>query len=100
MNGFDPRKAPDVIAVRLNNTSERALKKAIKKLTRHFHTGNSMLNLLQIAEYHGYFIGVFDNYFYVIHEESEFSITSLEEPEFWRMTLHSEPDTQVIQRIK
>jgi hypothetical protein len=100
MIGFDPRKAPEVIAVRLNNTSERSLKKAIKKLTKHFGTGNSMLNLLQIADYHGYFTGVFDNYLYVIHEESEFSITSLEEPEFWRMTLNSEPDTQVIQRIK
>ena len=34
MIGFDPRKAPDVIAVRLNNTSERSLKKAIKKHTK------------------------------------------------------------------
>jgi hypothetical protein len=100
MIGFDPRIAPEVIAVRLRNTSERSLKKAIKKLTRHFGTDNSMLSLLQITEYHGYFIGVFDNYLYAVHEGSELSLTGLEEPEFWRMTLHSEPDAQVIQRIR
>lgn len=100
MRGFDPRQAPEVIAVRIKGTSDRSLKKAIKKLTRHFHTGNSMLNLLQIAEYHGYYTGVFGDYLYVIQEDSELSFASLEEPEFWRMSLYSEPDDQVIQRIK
>lgn len=100
MNGFDPRRAPEVIAVRLRSTSERSLKKAIKKLTKHFGTGNSMLNLLQIAEYHGYYTGVFDKYLYVIQEDSELSLAGLEEPEFWRITLDSEPDHEVIQRIK
>jgi hypothetical protein len=100
MRGFDPRIAPEVITIKLSSTTERSLKKAIKKMTRHFGTDNSMLSLLQIAEYHGYFTGVFGNYLYVIHEASDLSLASLEEPEFWRITLDSEPDEQVIQRIK
>lgn len=100
MKGFDPRTAPEVVAIRLSSTTERSLKKAIKKMTRHFYTDNSMLSLLQIAEYHGYFTGVSGNYFYVIHEASELSLASLEAPEFWRITLDSEPDEQIIQRIK
>jgi hypothetical protein len=59
-----------------------------------------MLSLLQIAEYHGYFTGVFGNYLYVIHEASELNTASIEEPEFWRIILDTEPDEQVIQRIK
>jgi hypothetical protein len=56
--------------------------------------------LLQIAEYHGYFTGVSGKYLYVIHEASDLSTASIEEPEFWHITLDSEPDEQIIQRIK
>jgi hypothetical protein len=100
MRGFDPRTAPEIITVRINSTTERSLKKAVKKLTRYFSTDNSMLSLLQIAEYHGYFTGVFGNYLYVIHEASELNTASIEEPEFWRIILDTEPDEQVIQRIR
>jgi hypothetical protein len=100
MRIFDPRTAPEIITVRINSTTERSLKKAVKKLTRYFSTDNSMLSLLQIAEYHGYFTGVSGKYLYVIHEASDLSTASIEEPEFWHITLDSEPDEQIIQRIK
>lgn len=100
MRGFDPRKAPVVIAIKLNNTSEKALKRAVKKFCNHFGIENSMLGLLQIADYHGYVMGVVDDYAYLIQEESELDAASLLEPEFWRMTLETEPDDLIVQRIK
>ena len=100
MRGFDPRTAPVAIAVRLNNTIERALKRAVKKFCNHFGIENSMLALLQIADYHGYVLGVVDNYAYLIQEESELDAATILEPEFWRMTLETEPDNTIVQRIK
>jgi hypothetical protein len=100
MRGFDPRTAPLAIAVKLNNTSEKALKRAVKKFCNHFGIENSMLALLQIADYHGYVLGVVDDYAYLIQEESELDSTSILEPEFWRMTLESETDNEIVQRIK
>lgn len=100
MRGFDPRTAPVAIAVKLHNTSEKALKRAVKKFCNHFGIENSMLALLQIADYHGYVLGVVDNYAYLIQEESELDAATILEPEFWRMTLETEPDNTVVQRIK
>jgi hypothetical protein len=100
MRGFDPRTAPVAIAIKLSSTSEKALKRAVKKFCNHFGIENSMLALLQIADYHGYVLGVVDDYAYLIQEESELDATSILEPEFWRMTLESETDNEIVQRIK
>jgi hypothetical protein len=100
MRGFDPRTAPVAIAIKLSSTSEKALKRAVKKFCNHFGIENSMLALLQIADYHGYVLGVVDDYAYLIQEESDLDATSILEPEFWRMTLESETDNEIVQRIK
>jgi hypothetical protein len=100
MRGFDPRTAPVAIAIKLSSTSEKALKRAVKKFCNHFGIENSMLALLQIADYHGYVLGVVDNYAYLIREESELDAATILEPEFWRMTLETEPDSTIVQRIK
>lgn len=99
MRGFDPRTAPVAIAVKLTGTSDKALKRAVKRFCNHFGIENSMLGLLQIADYHGYVMGVVDSYAYLIQEESELDAATILEPEFWRMTLETEPDNTIVHRI-
>jgi hypothetical protein len=100
MRRFDFRNQPVVITTKLRNSSERELHKAVKKFCKYFGVENSMLSLLQAADYHGYVMGIVDDYAYIIQEESDLDNASFEDPEFWRMTLESEPDELIVQRIK
>ena len=99
MNKFNAGLAPQVIAVRINGFSDRKLARAVKKLCKHFNVDNSIPSLLAIGEYYGYTMGVIDGYVYMIEEECDLDRASYYQPEIWRLTLETEPDTQVVQHI-
>lgn len=96
MRKFNPARMPEVVVVKANKVTRRALDKAVRKFAKFFNVDNDLDHVIDFARMFDMTFGTSDRFIFLVADDSSFDRIAIDNPQIFDLAVIEENDRNVV----